>query len=109
MRPIDADLLLKFHFLQGKFDRENGDPHYIYAWETFKEVVEGQPILKEIPDIERDGTVIQDTKWVLVVAGEYCTVCECPDCQEYVYVYEGYSFPNYCPNCGKEMVEEKDD
>ena len=105
MRPIDADLLLKFPFLQGRFDRKNGNPVYISAWETFKELVESQPILRIDGLTEYESKPHDNSRWIIHLEGEYSTVCECPDCGGWQnFWYDDLT--KYCSRCGSCMEKE---
>ena len=108
MRPIDADFLLKMAFLAGRIDRKNGNPKYIAAWDTFREVVENQPTLKDFEpvDYEKLEASYLNSRWKILYGDDYGTRCVCPDCEhEYVLYYDDPY--EYCPHCGSRLMDYK--
>lgn len=108
MRPIDADYLMKFPFLAGRFDRKNGNEHYIMAWETLQEVVADFPTLKDFEPVDytKLNEAYSNGRWLQILDGDYGTRCACPDCEhEFVMYYEDPY--EYCPRCGSRMMYYK--
>lgn len=88
MRPIDADAL------KGKiFDRY---PH-------FRQRISLSPVLDEIENAPILDSVRKKGKWILkpnIYGVAYCSECD----------YELHTDnTNYCPNCGADMRERKED
>ena len=92
-RLIDADALLAMPIINGKYDRKNANPHFIYGIQTVAKMIKNAPTVDAVPVVHGE--------WLLkhVGRGHYweCSVCHANPC---IYVTNDTKF---CPNCGAKM------
>ena len=65
--------------------------------------------IKHLPTI--DAVPVKHGEWVGVMTEAWCTFdeCKCSVCGVVEYFNKGWKKFNYCPNCGADMRERKDD
>lgn len=92
MRLIDLDELLKFPIRLDKYDKKNGNEHFVYGIESVLEFAEHLPTIDAV-----DKELYEQCKFDKDIAEEQLKkVVRCKDCKEYKYCFLLPNDDDYC-------------
>lgn len=100
-RLIDADALRQSMYHEAFETDSNMQKWESGCWiryKMFENAIESEPTIDAVP--------VKHGEWIVKGQDIFCSVCG----EESAYTWCGASkFSNYCPNCGADMRERKDD